>query len=440
MKMDEELLKIAEKDLQASKVLYENELYAQAIFYFQQSVEKANKTYALITNQVTEAELPKKVGHEAIKIYKKSIEQQKNRYQKINENLNKLPEIKDTNIFKNAHIQIESEQFDFFLSYIERIEKNKNESIFMTVWDIQRFLNEIKSFKKDIKKDMRSISSLKITESDWKIAEKNFNEIFNIALKYSPSYAEEMKEDFEQFDVKQLENILKNYFRLMSINMSISVSLYHLAIITLSHSIITRYPLNGLNPTEIYNEKLPIVSKLPELIDVLDNVLYELKKLKEIEVTNLRGDNMEKYEKLNNFLKENIGVEFKSPRNVFQGPRLPQNFKILKVDDEKKQIKIQFESGTPLTLEYWRFEEAICFINKNEFVPIGARVSEKYSINSLEGILKETAKKKSVNKKTDTKTAPHIADLLTLANLTELGYAKSSSNRKVQGIRLKTDL
>ncbi len=90
-------------------------------------------------------------------------------------------------------------------------------------------------------------------------------------------------------------------------------------------------------------------------------------------------------------------------------------------------------------MEYWKVEEAITFIDKKDFVPIGARVSENYLKNSLEGTLKEKAKKDS-NKITDTKTAPHIADLLVLADLAELGYAKSSGKRNIQGIRLKPDL
>lgn len=139
------------------------------------------------------------------------------------------------------------------------------------------------------------------------------------------------------------------------------------------------------------------------------------------------------------FAKEKIGVEFESPRKIFGRRIFPQNFKIVEIDDNRQRIKIQFESGTPLPLEYWRFEEAITFIDKKDFVPIGARVSENYLKNSLEGTLKEKAKKDS-KKITDTKTAPHIADLLILAGLAELGYTKSSGNRKIQGIRLKADL
>lgn len=59
MKMSIELRNIAELDLKAAKVLNEKELYPQSIFYFQQSVEKANKAFALITNQVEEKDLLK---------------------------------------------------------------------------------------------------------------------------------------------------------------------------------------------------------------------------------------------------------------------------------------------------------------------------------------------------------------------------------------------
>ena len=135
------------------------------------------------------------------------------------------------------------------------------------------------------------------------------------------------------------------------------------------------------------------------------------------------------------FAKDNIEIEFESPRKEFGHSNPPQNFKIKEVDENKRRIIIEFKSGTLLPLEYWRFEEALLFIDKNEFVPIGASINEKYQKDSLEGVLKEIAKKK-YHKKTDTKTAPHIADLLQLAGISELGETKSSNNRIVQGIKL----
>jgi hypothetical protein len=75
------------------------------------------------------------------------------------------------------------------------------------------------------------------------------------------------------------------------------------------------------------------------------------------------------FENFLKFAREKIGVEFESPRNVFGRRIPPQNFKIVEIDDNKQRLKILFESGTPLQLEYWRFEEAITFIDKKDFVP-----------------------------------------------------------------------
>ncbi|MCJ7626277.1 MAG: HEPN domain-containing protein, partial [Anaerolineaceae bacterium] len=142
MNMDEELLKIAEKDLQASQVLYENGLYPQAVFSFQQSVEKANKAFALITNQATEKELTRNIGHIAIRIYLKPIEQQKIKYEQFDKQLSEIPELRNTKLLKGFNVRRDIRQFEHFLSYLKKLDKNKNESIYLSSWDIRRFLKE----------------------------------------------------------------------------------------------------------------------------------------------------------------------------------------------------------------------------------------------------------------------------------------------------------
>jgi hypothetical protein len=59
---------IAKKDLRASGILYENRLYPQATFEFQQSVEKAIKSVGLLTGLVrpTKDDLTREVGHASI--------------------------------------------------------------------------------------------------------------------------------------------------------------------------------------------------------------------------------------------------------------------------------------------------------------------------------------------------------------------------------------
>ena len=67
------LLEISEQDLIASKILYDKELYPQSLFYLQQSAEKLTKYIGLTNNVITKNDLLKSIGHNSIKIYKKSM-------------------------------------------------------------------------------------------------------------------------------------------------------------------------------------------------------------------------------------------------------------------------------------------------------------------------------------------------------------------------------
>ncbi len=142
-------------------------------------------------------------------------------------------------------------------------------------------------------------------------------------------------------------------------------------------------------------------------------------------------------DKIIDFMNRNKGIWFESPRKSFFGGRSSraQRFK-LSFNSKTDKVVFEFESGTKLGIEHWRIIESIKLLENKEKVSIGARISEVYSSDSLEGHLKEIAKS-MYGRTTDTKTAPHIADLLVIAGLAELDYAKSSSGRKVQGIRLK---
>jgi HEPN domain-containing protein len=61
------LIEIAQKDFEAAKVLFEKNLYSQAIYMLQQSLEKAVKALLLKFGIVkSEEELKKKIGHDAV--------------------------------------------------------------------------------------------------------------------------------------------------------------------------------------------------------------------------------------------------------------------------------------------------------------------------------------------------------------------------------------
>jgi len=145
----------------------------------------------------------------------------------------------------------------------------------------------------------------------------------------------------------------------------------------------------------------------------------------------------ERFRILLDWCRSNEGKALSSPRRKFSIGKTPQDFSILQVNDSKSQLRIQFlESGTILPLEYWRIKSAIEFLTgRSDYVWIGARIGEPEGI-SLENHLK-TISKKMYGRKADTKTAPHVSDLLVLAGLADYDWTKSREGRKVQGIKLK---
>lgn len=282
MTMITEFLAIAKMDLEASKVLYEKDLYPQAVFYFQQSVEKATKAFALITGQkISEKEFINDIGHHAINIFEKSIRDQKNRYEQLKANLNRLPELKETKIVKNFNLERNIRQLNRYLSNIKKIKKDKRDLIYISSWDIRRILKEIKeieSAKKEFEKVRSNISNLKISERASNKMKKELIELYSSLSKYDSIRVEEAKNDLEKIDLKQLaESSIKSFFEPIGFILFLSIALYYLAIVTLPHSSLTRYPQNDLTPVNLYTKKLPIVKKLPELCEVQDNVLNELK-------------------------------------------------------------------------------------------------------------------------------------------------------------------
>ena len=142
-------------------------------------------------------------------------------------------------------------------------------------------------------------------------------------------------------------------------------------------------------------------------------------------------------DKVIDIIQQNSDIWLESPRkDFFRGrSRRAQRFK-LSFNPTTDKVIFEFESGTKLGIEIWRIVEAIEFLKNRDAVGIGGRISEECPVDSLEGHLKEIAKTR-YGRKTDTKTAPHIVDLLVLAGIAELDYAKSPSGRKVQGVKLK---
>ncbi|WP_440955555.1 hypothetical protein ACSAZK_00850 [Methanosarcina sp. Mfa9] len=143
----------------------------------------------------------------------------------------------------------------------------------------------------------------------------------------------------------------------------------------------------------------------------------------------------DKIELIKSYVNSNSGKWVESPRNKAFGENKRQKYQLFQKTPGDK-ILFKLESGNPLYIEIWRFKEAVIFLDASKGpVKIGARISENYPGISLESHLIKIAKK-IYNRSSDTKTAPHIADLLVLAGIAEFKHIVPVMGRKVQGVKL----
>ena len=141
---------------------------------------------------------------------------------------------------------------------------------------------------------------------------------------------------------------------------------------------------------------------------------------------------MEPYIKIiTDYISNNSEIWLESPRKSFFGGKSEkaQKFK-LSFKPSKRKIIIEFESGTKLGIELFRIEKALQYLmEQNSVVRIGATLLKNSSNDSLESYLKRITN-------SDTKTAPHVVDLLVLTDLAELKFTTSHKNRTVHGVKL----
>jgi len=275
MELIKEFLKIANKDLKSSKILYENLLYPQAMFYFSQSVEKANKALALTTGNYTEEDMLK-IRHDSTTIYTNAIIETKNRYQNLRRNLDELPDLKNTEFVANLDIQGKIKKCGILLSDFSDIKSENPSLVFMPKQEIDNRLEEIQSTENEIKEGISYIGNFELTEQMWN--EQKDEIIKQLSNLNNKDLALHIEEEFSNSNLtlQEIEDMIKKMYLLYSHLTSILHPLYHLAIITLPHSVITRYPQNEFYPTKKYTCRLPIVRNLPNLFKVQSKSLKYL--------------------------------------------------------------------------------------------------------------------------------------------------------------------
>ncbi len=283
MKISEALFKIARKDLEAAKCLYEKEFYPQAVFYLQQSVEKANKSWAIVIGIIKEGEA-KKALHNPLKIYIKSIKKQREELEKVIAIIKKVPEVKETKLMKDFDVG----------NYYKGV---------VNLLDVFEFLEEEAAYKKLIEEilfiqegEIRSIISklnnlelqkvhpkdIKISEKDFIEKKESYIELYDVLHRFNPPKFEKSKNDVGILTLNLVEQSREEVIReIQSIlnGMYVSYSLYCLSFIMLPHATVTRYPDNNHDPLKIYNKNQPLIQLFDDLVEIMEKTLSKMENI-----------------------------------------------------------------------------------------------------------------------------------------------------------------
>jgi HEPN domain-containing protein len=276
-RLSKELLRIADSDIKASEILYEQGLYAQSYFSFQQATEKITKSFFLDAG-FSEPGESFNVRHNLFKLHRKLFIEAQNSNREYLLLVDAYPFLKTSESPKKSKIE---EQILLSEKTVDTISKLKEyDLINITAKDIKVFLKKIES--------LESISFLSIPDLEIKV-EIVFQQLISdirshgskVALYIAKSLETEITDpEWGKFITEHFADVLKTTNEVMYAYSVLYLSSY----LTIQHSSLSRYPDTQnpeKSPTRIYTKRLPIVKFQPLFLNHLKKVITIIQKIQE---------------------------------------------------------------------------------------------------------------------------------------------------------------
>lgn len=286
---------IAESDLRASDCLFREGHYPQAVFYLQQSVEKATKFYYVVTKVISGENIAteiKQIGHFPLKVFKKLAENEKKKIGNVIDTLEKVPGSKETSLMK-AFDDLKKDYekgFEDILKLLDEADRMAREIksqegynfppkevLEIGIDRLKKIELQIESRLKEIELQIESLFKQMQQRKVPMILIKTLIEaILDCLLCNNPKWREKVKQQFNKawrsssLTNEMLEEIKKVF---ESARHYISFSLFFLSLVTTPHSSLARYPTEKHNPLEVYNKNHPLIQQFKELVGIMDNIL-----------------------------------------------------------------------------------------------------------------------------------------------------------------------
>jgi len=265
-------LEVARHNLDASSILYEQAMYPEAIFFFQQAMEKGCKAYGYYFGIITESDaISREIGHKGIGVYERSIRQFQKIVKSIREKLDLSKAIgqdeenKEFFTLLGDDIDDAKKKLQDFREY-SRNEAISEEELVKTLQRIQKINQELDWVKQYVTKEEMST---KISSSVKKTA---LNFIYSlIGTNSSVDYMkiEKLVQELDQSEISSVVCTMLNHISIMG-------SLLHLTLLSQPYESSTRYPSGTQSPLRRYTVQFPFVEHFKELSAIGTKTLNDM--------------------------------------------------------------------------------------------------------------------------------------------------------------------
>jgi len=278
-----QLLNIAKGDLKASKSLYLSKLYSQALFYYQQSVEKSFKTMFYSMGLLSYKEMVKDISHNPLNIFVLIKKREKGSIVNLDKLYSKFPEIAKTELIKipsKFYKSLDENKIREFFQISSEVYNNDGEikDVVKSLDGLYKETIEISGkgknnkLYKEFKESARNIDCVK---------EDMLREFFE-ALSLYPEFSDVIKtnEAIEE-EINKLIKIFKEkeeiWIPFFAISFFLFVSLILISFLTKSLAIKARYIAKDFNPLDFYNTNHPLILSFKGLSKLQNKNLNLLK-------------------------------------------------------------------------------------------------------------------------------------------------------------------
>lgn len=276
-----DLLLIARTDLRATAVLHQAQCYPQAYFSFQQAVEKTAKAFGLTLNIISVEDLLH-VGHDHFKIYRKVIKQSEEKIESHLKSMEPYHAAKNHPVHQDLQMEKIPESADKARRFFDSL---KNTDLVNVDADTVDFcITEISSLEKherhlDILKHETDLTNRMMQVADW---------IGSFGTPHALAAKDELILFFNDKSKRdEFYKLISDYIWLIVDFAYIQVTLYFFALLTIQHSSQTRYiSEDGINPLELYTEKLAVINRLPTMCDLMSKVIERFENINALKTNN----------------------------------------------------------------------------------------------------------------------------------------------------------